>query len=63
MTVSAPARPLGVHAMNVLSDLCHSLKEVAEMCGSEEGRGILGEWIGREGEEVGEFWAGEWVCE
>lgn len=47
----------------MLSDLCGSLREVAEMAGSEEGGRMLGEWVGGEGEGVGEFWGGEWVWE
>ncbi len=51
------------HATNVLSDLCGSLRGVAEMAGTEEGGRVLGEWVGREGEGVREFWGGEWVWE
>lgn len=34
------------------------------MTGTEEGREVLGSWLGgEEGEGVGEFWRGEWVWE
>ena len=60
ITPNAPHRPLSQHTVNVLSDLCHSLKEVAWICEREEGRRMLREWIG-EGEagEVIAFWEGE----
>ncbi len=64
MTSTAPARPLTTHVTNVLSDLCHTLKEVAELAGTEGGKGVLGEWLGgQEGKGVGEFWEGEWIVE
>jgi len=62
-TAIAPGGRLSEHATNVLSDLCGSLRGVAEMAGTEEGGRVLGEWVGREGEGVREFWGGEWVWE
>ncbi len=48
----------------MLSDLCHALKEVAELAGTEGGEGVFGEWLGEgEGKGVWEFWEGEWVVE
>lgn len=63
VTSTAPLRPLGTHTTNVLSDLCHSLKEVARLCETDGGRGVLGEWLGEEGKGIGEFWEGEWFVE
>ena len=47
----------------MLSDLCHSLKEVVELATSERGREVLGNWLGGEAEGLGEFWEGEWIVE
>lgn len=64
LTSAAPLRPLSVHVTNVLSDLCQSVKEVAELAGTDGGRGVLGEWLGgEEGRGVAEFWEGEWIVE
>lgn len=64
VTSTAPARPLSTHTTNVLSDLCHSLREVARLAETEVGRGVLGEWLGEEeGKWVAEFWEGEWIVE
>ncbi|CAF9935278.1 MAG: hypothetical protein ALECFALPRED_006349 [Alectoria fallacina] len=64
VTSTAPARPLSAHVTNVLSDLCGSLKEVARLCETGGGRGVLGEWLGEEeGKGVAEFWEGEWIVE
>ncbi|KAL2041553.1 hypothetical protein N7G274_005935 [Stereocaulon virgatum] len=64
-TSSAPSRPLPTHATNVLSDICHSLKDIIEMVQCERGRREMEEWLGR-GEAGGggvvEVWEGEWVC-
>ncbi|MCJ1302332.1 hypothetical protein MMC08_005135 [Hypocenomyce scalaris] len=63
-TTTAPLRPLPEHTIHILSDLYHSLAEVATATGSEAGRRQLTEWVGEE-VAVGmrEFWADEWVCE
>jgi len=48
----------------VLSDLCHSLREVIELAGSESGGEVLTEWVGeREARGIREFWEGEWIVE
>ncbi|KAA6415925.1 MAG: hypothetical protein FRX48_00644 [Lasallia pustulata] len=63
-TATAPARPLPEHTTHVLSDLCHSLAEVATATATEEGRMGLREWVGEGAVEgMGAFWAEEWVCE
>ena len=63
-TSTAPARSLPTRATYVLSDLCHSLKEVVELAQTNRGREMLGQWVGA-GEKRGlaEFWEGEWICE
>ena len=62
ITTTAPARPLTQHTVNVLSDLCHSIREVAWICEREEGRTMLREWIGeKEADAVVAFWGDERV--
>ncbi|KAL9074623.1 MAG: hypothetical protein Q9161_002216 [Pseudevernia consocians] len=63
VTSKAPAKPLSTHSTNVLSDLCRSVREVAELGGREGGGEVLGEWLGEEGRGVAEFWEGEWIVE
>ena len=63
VTSMAPARPLSTHGANVLSDLCHSLKDIVGLAGREEGREVLGQWLGEEGKGVAEFWEREWLVE
>lgn len=63
-TSTAPARPLPVHETNVLSDICHSLKEVAELTSTDRGREHLAEYLNEvNARDLGEFWEGEWIVE
>lgn len=44
----------------MLSDLCHTIREVAWICEREEGREILRQWLGeREVDGVIGFWEGK----
>ncbi|KAL6715830.1 hypothetical protein ACLMJK_006791 [Lecanora helva] len=64
LTSTAPGRPLPEHTMNVLSDLCHSIRDVLELVGTEEGKVTLEEWVGaEEARGLVEFWEGEWIVE
>ncbi|KAM0799114.1 hypothetical protein BDR22DRAFT_338551 [Usnea florida] len=64
LTTTAPLRPLTTHTANVLSDLCHSIVEIAVLGETEGGREMLGRWLGEEeGRGVVEFWEGEWIVE
>jgi len=53
-----------MHETNVLSDICHSLKDVVELASTEQGREALAGWVGeREANGLVEFWEGEWIVE
>ncbi|KAL2058613.1 hypothetical protein ABVK25_001341 [Lepraria finkii] len=63
-TSTAPPRPLPMRVTYVLSDLCHSLREVLELAQTDKGRETLGQWVGAgETRGLAEFWEGEWICE
>lgn len=64
LTATAPARPLSEHSANVLSDICHSIRDVAAITESEQGMKVLEEYLGEEdARNIESFWAEEWICE
>ncbi|CAO1598149.1 hypothetical protein XANCAGTX0491_001921 [Xanthoria calcicola] len=64
ITATAPACPLSEHSTNVLSDICHSIGEVATMTASEQGRQVLEDFLGeQDAKDIESFWAEEWICE
>ena len=64
VTSTAPSRPLPEHTTYVLSDVCHSLSEVAAMTQTEEGRKIIRDYVGdSHSKSIEEFWGDEWVYE
>ena len=63
-TSTAPARPLSEHDTNVLSDITHSISEVATLARDPRGKTKLQEWLGEDvGRAIEEFWLDEWYCE
>ncbi|KAI4245922.1 MAG: hypothetical protein LQ352_006480 [Teloschistes flavicans] len=64
VTATAPMRPLTEHSTNVLSDICHSIGEVANMSSNGRGRQILEDFLGDEdAKNIESFWAEEWICD
>ncbi|KAL8772499.1 MAG: hypothetical protein Q9194_004604 [Teloschistes cf. exilis] len=64
VTATAPTRPLREHSTNVLSDICHSIAEVAKMSGNGQGRQVLEDFLGDEdAKNIESFWAEEWICD
>ncbi|KAL8946726.1 MAG: hypothetical protein Q9222_006918 [Ikaeria aurantiellina] len=64
VTATAPNRPLSEHATNVLSDICHSIGEVAALTKNERGIKTLENFLGEEDAgNIASFWAEEWICE
>ena len=64
ITATAPTRPLSEHSTNVLSDICHSIGEVATMTASDQGMKVLEDFLGEEdAKNIESFWAEEWICE
>ena len=64
MTATAPASPLSEHSVNVLSDICHSVKDVAAMAGNDEGMKVLEDYLGEEdARNIESFWSEEWICD
>ncbi|KAL8687736.1 MAG: hypothetical protein Q9218_006177 [Villophora microphyllina] len=64
VTATAPIRPLGEHSTNVLSDICHTIGEVASMSGNGQGRQVLEDFLGQEdAKNIESFWAEEWICD
>ncbi|KAL8749868.1 MAG: hypothetical protein Q9199_007428 [Rusavskia elegans] len=64
ITATAPARPLSEHSTNVLSDICHSIGEVATMTASGQGMQVLEDFLGeQDAKNIESFWAEEWICE
>ncbi|KAL8668954.1 MAG: hypothetical protein Q9168_006436 [Polycauliona sp. 1 TL-2023] len=64
VTATAPMCPLSEHSTNVLSDLCHSVGEVAAMTASEQGMQVLEDFLGEEeAKNIESFWAEEWICD
>ncbi|KAL8730755.1 MAG: hypothetical protein Q9166_003825 [cf. Caloplaca sp. 2 TL-2023] len=64
ITATGPTRPLSEHSTNVLSDICHSISEVAAITGSEQGMKVLEDFLGDEdAKNIESFWAEEWICE
>ncbi|MCJ1389337.1 hypothetical protein MMC18_002193 [Xylographa bjoerkii] len=59
-TSSAPSRPLSEHNTNILSDICHSLSDVAKLADSEQGYLTLEEWLEDAGKGVTKFWQEVW---
>jgi len=59
MTSSAPSHPLSEHNTNILSDICHSISDVAELADSEQGQFSLEEWLEEAGRDVTVFWQKE----
>lgn len=63
-TSSAPQRPMSEHDAFVVGDLCHSLREVVDMVGTEGGREMLRGYVGeRTTRAMCEFWEDEYMCE
>ncbi|KAL8726936.1 MAG: hypothetical protein Q9181_005883 [Wetmoreana brouardii] len=64
VTAAGPTRPLSEHSANVLSDICHSMGEVATMTSSEQGMKALEDFLGEaDAENIESFWAEEWICD
>lgn len=64
ISATAPNRPLSEHSINVLSDICHSIGEVATTAASGQGMQVLENFLGEEdAKNVESFWAEEWICE
>lgn len=59
--------PLLEHARNVLSDICHSIPEVALKATRPDGQASLHEWLAGPASGVTEdiigFWEQEWVAD
>lgn len=52
------------HDAFVVGDLCHSLRELVDMVGTERGRELLNGYVGeRTTREICEFWEDEYMCE
>jgi hypothetical protein len=52
------------HDAFVVGDLCHSLREVVDMVGTEGGREMLRGYVGeRTTRAMWEFWEDEYMCE
>ena len=54
---------LSEHATHVVSDLCHSLGELAAMARQDDDEDVLGKWIEGEAEGIRDFWGSEWIHE
>lgn len=64
ITATGPLCPLSQHSANVLSDICHSIKDVAAMTESDDGMKKLEDYLGEEDAgNIESFWAEEWICE
>ncbi|KAL8802997.1 MAG: hypothetical protein Q9223_006325 [Gallowayella weberi] len=63
ITATGPTCPLSEHSTNVLSDICHSIKEVAAMAASDQGMKVLEDFLGEDAKKIEGFWAEEWICE
>lgn len=64
ITAAGPFCPLSQHSANVLSDICHSIKDVAVVTESEGGIKKLKDYLGEEdARNIESFWAEEWICE
>lgn len=64
VTATAPTRPLSEHSANVLSDICHSIRDVAAITESERGMKVLEDYLGEEdAKNIESFWAEEWICD
>ncbi|KAL8997351.1 MAG: hypothetical protein Q9188_006345 [Gyalolechia gomerana] len=64
ITAAAPVSPLSEHSANVLSDVCHSIRDVAAMTESDDGMKVLEDYLGEEdAKNIESFWAEEWICE
>ncbi|KAL8798364.1 MAG: hypothetical protein Q9182_006728 [Xanthomendoza sp. 2 TL-2023] len=63
ITATGPTCPLSEHSTNVLSDICHSIKEVAAMTESDQGMKVLEDFLGEDAKKIESFWAEEWICE
>lgn len=64
VTAAAPISPLSEHSANVLSDVCHSIRDVAAMTESDDGMKVLEDYLGEEdAKNIESFWAEEWICE
>ena len=61
VTLSAPSFPLSEHNTYILSDLCHSLSDVAALADTEEGRSMLQHWLGADGIAIADFWQEELI--
>ena len=63
-TSTAPTRPLSEHDTNVLSDITHSISDVATLARDPRGKTKLQEWLGEDiVREIEDFWLNEWYCE
>ncbi|KIX98967.1 uncharacterized protein Z520_05428 [Fonsecaea multimorphosa CBS 102226] len=61
-TISAPAQPLSQHEANVLTDLCHSIRDLEEATRTSSGREQLAEHLGPAvTKNLVDFWEDEWI--
>jgi len=62
-TVSAPLQLLNQHDGNVLTDLCHSVREVEEITRTANGKEMLVEYLGPVvAKNIVDFWEDEWIA-
>ncbi|EXJ73967.1 uncharacterized protein A1O5_02261 [Cladophialophora psammophila CBS 110553] len=59
---TAPIRPLSPHDANILTDLCHSIRELEEATRTSSGREQLAEYLGPAvTKNIVDFWEDEWI--
>jgi hypothetical protein len=55
------------HTRNVLSDICHSMPELAQAATTQEGQAVLRQWLAEPSpavvENIIEFWKQEYIVE
>lgn len=62
ITTSAPHQPLSQHDANILTNLCHSIRQLEEVTRTPQGKEALARDLGTDvANNVIEFWEEEWM--